>query len=229
MAFNFGNVASINTNAGGSYLRAWNIYNDVKFDGISEEISGKRQDGGTWRAWDFTFSCPQGSYKERIFEPNEQGQERRTVKNANGHESEMPSDMERVLYFAAQVVDTYAPDKYDKYVAACAKISTFDQFITLLHKILDGTTKTSSLLLAGRNNNGTVYAALPNFVRVNSKTKEAYTSERFLGDALGFSAWELQQKNAYENAKPTEMSGNSDVPAVDNKDDENFDDLMNDL
>jgi hypothetical protein len=222
MALNFGSVASIDTNAGGSYMRAWNIYNDVKFDGISEEVSGNRKDGGTWRAWDFTFSCPQGSYKERIFEPNEQGQERRKVKNANGHESEMPSDMERVLYFASQVVDTYAPDKYDKYVAACAKISTFDQFIALLHKVLDGTTKTSSLLLAGRNNAGTVYAALPNFVRVNSKTGEAYTAERFLGDNLGFSAWELGQKKIYEEARPTAMN---DSKAEDVKSEENFDDI----
>ena len=222
MALNFGSVASIDTNAGGSYMRAWNIYNDVKFDGISEEVSGNRKDGGTWRAWDFTFSCPQGSYKERIFEPNEQGQERRKVKNANGHESEMPSDMERVLYFASQVVDTYAPDKYDKYVAACAKISTFDQFIALLHKVLDGTTKTSSLLLAGRNNAGTVYAALPNFVRVNSKTGEAYTAERFLGDNLGFSAWELGQKKIYEEARPTAMN---DSKVEDVKSEENFDDI----
>jgi hypothetical protein len=222
MALNFGSVASIDTNAGGSYMRAWNIYNDVKFDGISEEVSGNRKDGGTWRAWDFTFSCPQGSYKERIFEPNEQGQERRKVKNANGHESEMPSDMERVLYFASQVVDTYAPDKYDKYVAACAKISTFDQFIALLHKVLDGTTKTSSLLLAGRNNAGTVYAALPNFVRVNSKTGEAYTAERFLGDNLGFSAWELGQKKIYEEARPTAMN---DSKVDDVKSEENFDDI----
>ena len=222
MALNFGSVASIDTNAGGSYMRAWNIYNDVKFDGISAEDSGNRTDGGTWRAWDFTFSCPQGSYKERIFEPNEQGQERRKVKNANGHESEMPSDMERVLYFASQVVDTYAPDKYDKYVAACAKISTFDQFIALLHKVLDGTTKTSSLLLAGRNNAGTVYAALPNFVRVNSKTGEAYTAERFLGDNLGFSAWELGQKKIYEEARPTAMN---DSKVDDVKSEENFDDI----
>lgn len=224
MALNFGSVASIDTNAGGSYMRAWNIYNDVKFDGISEEVSGNRKDGGTWRAWDFTFSCPQGSYKERIFEPNEQGQERRKVKNANGHESEMPSDMERVLYFASQVVDTYAPDKYDKYVAACAKISTFDQFIALLHKVLDGTTKTSSLLLASRNNAGTVYAALPNFVRVNSKTGEAYTAERFLGDNLGFSAWELGQKKLYEEARPTAMN---DSKVDDVKSEENFDDIDN--
>jgi hypothetical protein len=134
----------------------------------------------------------------------------------------MPSDMERVLYFASQVVDTYAPDKYDKYVAACAKISTFDQFIALLHKVLDGTTKTSSLLLAGRNNAGTVYAALPNFVRVNSKTGEAYTAERFLGDNLGFSAWELGQKKIYEEARPTAMN---DSKAEDVKSEENFDDI----
>lgn len=230
MALNFGSVASINTNAGGSYLRAWNIYDNVKFEGISDEISGNRQDGGTWRAWDFTFTSPQGSYRERIFEPNEKGQERRKVQNANGHETELPSDMERVLYFAAQIVDTYAKDKYEKYVQACAKISTFDQFIALLHKVLDGSTVTSSLLLAGRNNNGTVYAALPNFVRVNSKTGEAYTSERFLGDSLGFSAWELQQKKAYESARPTNMpdEGNGGN-AVDTQSDENFDDLMADL
>lgn len=220
MSFNFSNVAKVSTATSGNFLRAWNIYEDVKFDGISEEISGKRQDGGSWRAWDFTFTCPQGSYRERIFEPNEKGQERRVVSNNNGHESQMPSDMERVLYFAAQLVETYAPTKYEKYVAACAKISTFDQFIALLHKVLDGSEITSSLLLAGRNNNGSVYAALPNFVRINSKTGEAYTSEKFLGDNLAFSAWELSQKKEFENAKPTKMEDNDiDVSSNDEIDD----------
>jgi hypothetical protein len=85
------------------------------------------------------------------------------------------------------------------------------------------------LLLAGRNNNGAVYAALPNFVRINSKTGEAYTSERFLGDALGFSAWELQQKKAYESAAPTAMKDSDSVPEVEKTDDDDFNDLMNDL
>ena len=213
---NFGTVSKVSTEVSGSFLRPWNIYNEVKFEGISDVVTGNRQDGGSWRAWDFTFTCPQGSYKERIFEPNEQGQERRTVTNANGHESPMPSDMERVLYFAAQVVDTFAHDKYDKYVAACAKISTFDQFIAILHKILDGSTVATSLLLAGRKDkSGTVYAVLPNFVRINSKTGEAFMSEKFLGDNLAFTAWELGQKKAYESAKPTKMEESNDIDTSD--------------
>lgn len=219
---NFGTVSKVSTEVSGSFLRPWNIYTDVKFEGISDVVTGSKQSGGSWRAWDFTFTCPQGSYKERIFEPNEQGQERRMVANSNGHESPMPSDMERILYFAAQVVDTFAHDKYEKYVAACAKISTFDQFIALLHKVLDGSKVTTSLLLAGRKDkSGTIYAALPNFVRINSKTGEAFMSEKFLGDNLAFSPWELSQKKAYETAKPTKMEENDIDTSTDS--DDNFD------
>jgi len=209
---NFGNIAKVSTETN-SFLRAWNIYDEVKFEGISDVVTGNRKDGGTWRAWDFTFTCPQGSYKERIFEPGENGEERRKIANANGHESEMPSDMDRIKYFAVHLVETFAPTKRDKFMEACGKISTFDQFIALLHKVLDGSTITTSLLLAGRNNAGTVYAALPNFVRINSKTGEPFMSERFLGDNLAFTAWELSKKKEYESAKPTPMkdAGGNDI------------------
>lgn len=225
--FNFGSVATISTNTSSNRLRAWNIYNNVKFDGISEPLTGDTKDGGKWKAWDFTFSCPEGIYVERVFEPNEKSTERRVVTNSNGHESQLPSDFERILYFASQLVETFAPSKVEKYKEACAKIKTFDQFIQILQKVLDKSEVTTSLLLAGRNNNGTVYASLPTYVRINSKTNEPFTSERFVGDNLMFSAYELKQKEQYESAKPTNME-KVVTPNIETKkdDDIDFDDLI---
>lgn len=233
MTMNFGSVANISTSASGSYLRPWNIYKDVKLTGILGPVSGNTKDGGTWRAWDFQFSSPSGSYKERIFEPNDKATERRTIKNANGHESLMPSDFERTLYFAAQLVDAFRPEKKDKFQAACAKITTFDQFIELLHKVLDGSENTAELLLVGRatkNPDGseTIYARLPNFVAINRNSEEAYTSERFVGHNLAMTPYELGKQKEFISNKPTNMDSveGKDSPAKSDEQISDFNDLL---
>lgn len=208
--FNFGTVSAINTNASGNFMKPYDIYKDVKFKGVGEPVTGSTKDGGTWKAWDFTFEGPSGSYKERIFEPTEKSTERRTIQNKNGHESVMPSDFERTLYFAAQLVEAYRPEKEDVYKTACSKITTFDQFIDILKKVLNPDAikdVTAELLLSGRKTqDGKIYASLPNFVRINSTTNEIYTSEKFIGHNLSMSAYELGEQEKYNNRKPTPMS-----------------------
>jgi len=202
--FNFGSIAKVSTETSGNYLRPYNVYKNVKFAGVSEPLTGNTKDGGTWKAWDFTFEAPEGIYNERIFEPTEKSQTRAKVTNANGHETELPSEFERTLYFAAQVVEAFRPEKAEAFKKQCEKITTFDDFIKCLKTVLSNPSKTAELLLTGRTYEGSVYAKLPNFVRIG-KDGNPYTSEKFVGENLALSSYELQKKKEYESAKPTNM------------------------
>lgn len=229
----FGSLATTQAVSTNNRLRAWNIYENVKFDGIEGPVTGTGQTGNEWKAYDFKFSCPEGIYVERIFEPTEKSIERRSFPNANGHDVEMPSDWERTRSFIAQLVAVYNPEGYKVLQENSSKIKSFEQMIALVSKLMEGCDTTTSLKLAGRNNNGTVYATLPRFVSINSKTHECYTSDNFVGDKVAFSAWELKQKNSYESAKPTEMTDtgvaslSEDTPVASN--DEDIDSLLNGL
>lgn len=212
MALNFGS-AEISVSSS-NRLRPWNIYEHVKFAGIEEStVKGKQDPNAEYKVYDFKFSCPDGTYTERIFEPNEKSIERRKFPNAHGHESEVPSDFERIKAFAKLLVLTFNPAKKDAFEEACGKISTFADYIKILTKVLANSAVETKLKLAGRNSGGTVYAALPTFVRINSKTGECFISEPFIGDKVAWNPWEFSKKQAFENATPTNMS--SVVPSGD--------------
>jgi hypothetical protein len=137
-----------------------------------------------------------------------------------------------------QLIDVFAPEKKEKFDEDCIKIDKepdthkqFDMFFGALKKVLEGSTKTTQLLLTGRKSGDSVYASLPNFVRINSTTNELFTSERFVGEDLGFSAYELGEKNKYDSAKPTNMDKVEKkelTKAKESKDDkiDNFDELL---
>lgn len=203
MALNFGSLATTQTSSSSNYLRPWNIYSEVKFGGVEGPFSGTSAKGNSWTAYDFKFESKDGNYTERIFEPVEASTERRKVTNNQGHESELPSDFERTMAFLAQVGNVYNPEGFKKLQAASSKVSSFGQLIEVFKKCIGTPDTTTNLKLAGRNSNGTVYAGLPTFVRINGKTGEVFTSDNFLGDKVAFSSWELSKKAEYENAKPT--------------------------
>lgn len=204
MALNFGSLATTQASSSSNYLRPWNIYSDVKFVGVEGPVTGNTQNGGTWKAWDFKFSCPEGNYSERIFEPTEKSAERRKVQNANGHETELPSDFDRTMAFIAQVGNTFNPTGYKKLQEVSSKIQNFDQMIACIQKYIGTPDTTTNLKLAGKTNqSGTTYASLPTFVRINGKTGEVFTSDNFVGEKVAFSTWEKGKKEEYESAKPT--------------------------
>ena len=79
----------------------------------------------------------------------------------------------------------------------------------------------TNLKLVGRNNNGTVYAALPNACGLNKEGDIFPTN--FIGDNLFFTNYELTQQKKYQNAKPTPMEDNN--PDKSDSDDLNLDDI----
>lgn len=215
--FNFDGFSDIKAPNNTNYLTPWAVYDMVSFDGIGEPVTGNRKDGGTWRAWDFKFSCPKGTYSERIFEPDENGVKRRTVTNANGHESELPSDFERSLQVVAQIVAAYNPKGFEKLKTIAPKLKTFEQFIGTVKKLLENPLKPSEehniqMKLDGRKDNtGRQFARLPNCGI--SKTDGKPFMEKFIGENVLLTAWELRQKEAYEKTTPSDPEKTNPIEA----------------
>ena len=165
-----------------------------------------------------------GVFTTNLFIPNSpQDMERPTFQNANGHDYQRPSRFENFQFTLMQIVHALNPTGEEKIKANASKIKTIDQFIDLVIKALNGKDKVeTNLKLVGRNNNGTVYASLPNACGLN-KAGEVFPVN-FIGDNLFFTNYELQQQKSFQSAKPTNMDN------VDNPDSNDGDDLdLNDI
>ena len=225
----FKSFSEVSTPAEGSYLKPWNIYKGVKFGGISDPVTGNRKDGGTWKAWDFTFECEDGVYKERIFEPT-------TLERGEYNGKVMPSDFERSQCFIAQVMSVYNPAGFEKLkqLTAEGKIKTFEQFIEVVKKLLAKPVQSTAdndiqLKLCGRKTqDGKVYARLTNCAI--GQDGKAFMSA-FLGKKLSFSAWEEGEKKRYESAAPSDPEASKpittdiDASPTSGDDDIDFDEL----
>lgn len=209
MNFNFSNLNNSNfTSTSGQYLKPYDIYN-VNLTKIEKtELKGSKNPDAVYPviALEFTeVGDSKRTYSENIFIPTtESDMERQTLKNSNGHENQVPSRFENFQYTLMQIVEVLNPAGAEKIKQNGDKIKTIDQFIDLILKALaNKNTITTNLKLVGRNNNGTVYAALPRACGLNKKGE--IFPVNFIGDNLFFTNYELTQQKAYQNAKPTKM------------------------
>lgn len=229
MDFNFNSLATNNFSSNsGSHLRPYNIYK-VNLTKIEKtELKGSKDPNAVYPivALEFT-GCGEdkGVFSTNLFIPtSEKDMERPTYQNNNGHDYQRPSRFENFQYTLMQIVHALNPDGEEKIKANASKIKTIDQFIELIIKALKGKDKVeTNLKLVGRNNNGTIYAALPNACGLN-KSNEVFPVN-FIGDNLFFTNYELQQQKNYQNAKPTDMSQTENNPDVNNDDDLDISDL----
>lgn len=229
MDFNFNSLATNNFSSNsGSHLRPYNIYK-VNLTKIEKtELKGSKDPNAVYPivALEFT-GCGEdkGIFSTNLFIPtSEKDMERPTYQNNNGHDYQRPSRFENFQYTLMQIVHALNPDGEEKIKANASKIKTIDQFIDLIIKALKGKDKVeTNLKLVGRNNNGTIYAALPNACGLN-KSNEVFPVN-FIGDNLFFTNYELQQQKNYQNAKPTDMSQTENNPDVNDNDDLDISDL----
>ena len=213
--FNFSNLSEQNFSSNaGAYLRPYDIYT-VNLTNIEKtEITGKDGTNYPVIALEFTgVGDNKGTFTTNVFIPNkESDMERRTLKNSNGHESQVPSNFETFQFTLMQIVHALNPAGEEKIKANASKIKTIDQFIDLILKALAGKEKVeTNLKLVGRNNGGVIYAALPNSCGINKKGEIFPTN--FIGpkETLFFSNYEITQQKQYRNAKPTNMDKEEDV------------------
>lgn len=208
MNFNFSNLSETNFSSNaGAYLKPYDIYK-VNLTNIEKtEITGK--DGTVYPVIAIEFTGTEGNkgiFSTNLFVPNrESDMERRTLKNSNGHESQVASNFENFQYTLMQIVHALNPAGEEKIKTNASKIKTIDQFIDLVIKALTGKNNIeTSLKLVGRNNNGVIYASLPNPCGINKKGEIFATN--FIGDNLFFSNYEQTQQKNYRNAKPTPVN-----------------------
>lgn len=229
MDFNFNSLATNNFSSNsGSHLRPYNIYK-VNLTKIEKtELKGSKDPNAVYPivALEFT-GCGEdkGVFSTNLFIPtSEKDMERPTYQNNNGHDYQRPSRFENFQFTLMQIVHALNPDGEEKIKANASKIKTIDQFIDLIIKALKGKDKVeTNLKLVGRNNNGTIYAAIPNACGLDKNNKVFPVN--FIGDNLFFTNYELQQQKNYQNAKPTDMSQTENNPDVNNDDDLDISDL----
>ena len=219
--FNFSNLSEQNfTSNAGAYLRPYDIY-DVNLTKIEKtELKGSKDPNAVYPVVEIEFTGVgdnKGTFTTNLFIPTtEADMERKMLKNANGHENPVPSRFEEFQFTLMQIVHALNPTGEEKIKANASKIKSIDQFIDLVLKALAGKNNiTTKLKLVGRNNNGTIYAAIPRACGIN-KAGEIFPVN-FIGDNLFFTNYELTQQKKYQDAKPTNMD------KVDSSNDEDID------
>lgn len=222
--FNFSNLSDTSfTSTAGAYLKPYDIYT-VNLTKIEKtELKGSKDPNAVYPvvALEFTeVGDSKRTYSENIFIPtSEADMERKTLKNSNGHENQVPSRFENFQFTLMQIVEVLNPTGAAKIKENSSKIKTIDQFIDLVIKALAGKEKVETKIkLVGRNSGGTVYATLPRACGINKKGEIFPTN--FIGDNLFFSNYELTQQKAYQNAKPTNMDNEVEDNNPDKADDD---------
>ena len=209
MDFNFSNLGSQNFSSNaGAYLKPYDIYK-VNLTKIEKtELKGSKDPNAVYPivALEFT-ECGETkrTFSTNLFIPtSEKDMERPTFKNKDEHEYNRPSRFEEFQFTLMQIVHALNPAGEEKIKANASKIKSIDQFIDLVIKALAGKEKIATdLKLVGRNNNGTIYAALPSACGL-TKDGEIFPTN-FIGENLFFTNYELTQQKNYKNAKPTNM------------------------
>jgi hypothetical protein len=223
--FNFSMLSEQNfTSNAGAYLRPYDIYT-VNLTKIEKTVlKGSKDPNAEYPvvALEFTGTGDnKGTFSANLFIPTtDEDMKRPVYKNNEGHEYERPSRFENFQFTLMQIVSVLNPDGAKKIQENGKKLQAaldkdlntgINLFIDLIIKALAGKDKIeTNLKLVGRNNNGTIYAALPNACGLN-KDGECF-AVNFIGDNLFFTNYELTQQKNYQNAKPTKMADNPDIP-----------------
>lgn len=229
MNFSFNNLANTSfSNNSAQHLRPYEIY-PVNLTKIEKtELKGSKDPNASYPVVSLEFTGTgdnKGIYTENLFVPNKDSDfERR--ENPNSHKM-MASNFDQFQFTLMQIVEAINPDGASKIKANASKIKTLDQFIDLVIKALNGKNNVEVYLkLVGRNNNGTVYARLPNACLIGrSGNPEPLNFISADSTKLYFSNYEIGQMKAYKDAKPTKMedvenpdtqeSGDLDLDGID--------------
>ena len=242
--FNFGSLANVKESQKNSYLKPYNIYENVVITG-TEIAEGVSAAGNSWKCLKITFSNDQGSHTESIFWiKSEEDFKRKSIDMPNGGKRQLPSNWETTRDKMAAIGLAFNRTSFEKLQAMSGKIKSFDDLMTYYKKLIETaiTNKTSTnMKLVGKTTNGTVYAALPNctgIAQANTADKASKNGVEVgewytwmvspFGDDLSFTSFEETQRNKYINAKPTEMS--NDPLGIDKQEDSiDSEELLKDL
>lgn len=250
MAFNFGSLQNVQPANTTSYLKAYDIHQNVVIK-ATEIKEGTSANGNDWKSLNITFGNDEGIYNHCIFWiTSDKDFKRSTQDMSNGGKCELPSNWERTRDIMAAIGYTYFPETFKKIQTAASKAKSFDDIAGMFKKALDANIgkNPTNMKLVGRNSNGRVYASLPNCTGIAQAKTEDRAKQNGVnlndwytwminpfGNNLSFTDYEKKQADEYHNAKPTPV-GNSNVTTdpinnfeSDKSEDINFDDLLGGL
>ena len=242
MNFSFNNLANTSfSNNSAQHLRPYEIY-PVNLTKIEKtELKGSKDPNASYPvvALEFTGTGDnKGIFSENIFIPTkDEDFERR--ENPNSHKL-MTSSFDQFQFTLMQIVEAINPAGAQKIKEKLSKLSAKNVrefadkcvpvFIDAVIKVLDGKNNVEVYLkLVGRNNNGTVYARLPNACLIGrSGNPEPLNFISADSSKLYFSNYEIGQMKAYKDAKPTKMEDveNPDTQEGSDLDLDGIDDIL---
>ena len=212
--FNFGISKESAVKTVRPQLKPWNIY-DVKFMGCEvREFAGKKDPNVTYKVLDVKFENEDGFFTATKFFPKQGDDERRKVKNSNGGERELASNFEELMNFVKQTVEVLTPEGFKTMSELSSKFKSFDDVAKVMIKVTDKMKGCETKIkLIGRNRDNRVVAEIPNITSVFDG--EAKITDNYIGDKLFFSNYELDQRDAYLKAAPTDMKKKEETKKAD--------------
>jgi hypothetical protein len=245
---NFSDFATAQPTNQVSHLKPYEIYEGVTIDSVNITEGTAKTSGNPYKKLDIVFKNDKGIYNHSIFFIDEKDPEvvkRNVIDTQNGGKRELPSRWETVRDEMAVIGFTFMPETFKKIQAAAPKLKTFEDLMKLFAEGLkkNAGKVSTKMKLVGRNNNGSVYATLPKMTGIaqaNTPEKAAQNGVEVgqwytwvtnpFGENLDFTAFELQQKNGLQSAKPTPMA---DSPLIESttqgSEDEALDSLLAEL
>lgn len=223
---------SFNVTAGASQstslplLKGNEIHEVVFQEAIMEDIQGVKDATKVFKVVNIIFKNEDGMFKHTVWEPRDEDFERRKTEFTDTHgkitEIYNPSNVESMLLLFKHIIDVVNPtiskqiDSGEKNLGA----KDWDSMRKLVCDILNTGKETPTKIKLLTNKKGE--ACFPGFF---STLKEGRPSikNNFVGDKLGFTAYEAGRIKNEATSKPTKTNDLDKFSASDASDDLNFD------
>lgn len=206
--FDFG-LSNVQPTSSSKRLKPWEIHK-VKFMGCKlESIKGKKDPDKVYEVLKVRWENANGYYEEPIFAPTSaKDAERPKYDRSDGNTAELPSSVERMKIFIAQIAKVVNTEKYEKFREMSKQFKSFADMCKGLILVTDSKKNLEMYLkLNGRTDkDGNVVPCLPKFVSIN-RDGEVWTSDNFISltNNLSYSSYEKEQIDKYNKATPTDV------------------------
>lgn len=188
-----------------------NEIHEVTFDGaVSEDIQGKQDPTQVYKVLKLKFSNDKGQFEHTIFEPIKSRGDfdrgsREFTKDGKKESFPTPSNVESMMLLLKHVIDAVLPEvgkKIDnKEITLGGK--DWDQLRSNMVTIFDkgkGATTKIKLITDNKGN-----SRFPGFFTSINQEGVAYVRNNFVGNTIGFTAYEKTKINQAATARPTPM------------------------
>lgn len=208
-SFNFGDTAGASQSSFRPQLPGNEIH-EVQFDGVEiEDIQGKKDPTQVYKVLKLKFSNDKGTFEHTIFEPRQEDFVRTTnnYTDKQGKPATMPvaSNVEAMKLLIKHAIDAIVPaygEKIDKKEVQFGG-KDWEQLRQNVKAVLDkGKGVTTKIKLINDNKGN---ARFPGFFTGVNTEDQAYVRNNFIGNSVGFTAYEKTRIGQAATAKPTPM------------------------